>query len=129
MPLAQSGPGMDMSSTVLPGNAEPARRTTAPRSIAPASFPEGLAASGLQVLLALAIALVLSFPVRSVSIEINHTLGRAWPFSLAHCRTRDTPGCITEGTDRVPDNRHIAGVPDLALADRVPPVTKRRASH
>lgn len=47
----------------------------------------------LSVAAAFAVALVLTPVVRSVTIGLDHTLGQAWPFSLAHCHVRATPGC------------------------------------
>jgi len=43
--------------------------------------------------MAFAVALVLSPAVRGVSIELNHSLGRFWPFLHSHCHAGSTPGC------------------------------------
>ncbi len=31
--------------------------------------------------------------VRSMTVELNRSVGRVWPFSLVRCATPDTPGC------------------------------------
>lgn len=46
-----------------------------------------------QVALALATALMTAPIVRAVTSELNGTIGRAWPFSLARCFSPATPGC------------------------------------
>jgi len=43
--------------------------------------------------MAFAVALVLAPALRGVSIELNHSLGRLWPFLHSHCHAGDTPGC------------------------------------
>ena len=45
------------------------------------------------VMMALAIALVCSAMVRTVTAELNDTVGQAWPFSLVHCHVASSPGC------------------------------------
>jgi hypothetical protein len=50
-------------------------------------------ASVVQVGLALAVALIAAPVVRTVTSELNSTVGRAWPFSMAHCSSDATPGC------------------------------------
>ncbi|MGI4955245.1 MAG: hypothetical protein ACRYGM_25845 [Janthinobacterium lividum] len=50
-------------------------------------------ASLLRVAMAFAVALVFAPAVRGVSIELNHSLGRLWPFLHSHCHAGDTPGC------------------------------------
>ncbi len=47
----------------------------------------------MPVAAALAIALAFSPVVRAITIELDGTAGRVWPFSLAHCHVRATPGC------------------------------------
>ncbi len=46
-----------------------------------------------QVALALGLALVAAPVVRTVTAELDNTVGRAWPFSLARCSSPGTPGC------------------------------------
>ena len=59
-------------------------------------YPEGL----LRVAVAFAVALVLTPVVRTLTIELDSSVGRAWPFSMRHCLTRDTPGCAGTGAVR-----------------------------
>jgi len=47
----------------------------------------------VQAAVALAIALIGAPVVRTVTSELNGTVGRAWPFSLARCVSLATPGC------------------------------------
>jgi len=49
--------------------------------------------SVIQVAVALGLALVVAPMVRNVTSELNGTVGRAWPFSLARCAVLATPGC------------------------------------
>ena len=49
--------------------------------------------SVIQVAVALGLALVVAPIVRTVTSELNGTVGRAWPFSLARCVVLATPGC------------------------------------
>jgi len=51
------------------------------------------AGSVIQVAVALGLALVVAPMVRNVTSELNGTVGRAWPFSLARCVSLATPGC------------------------------------
>ncbi len=44
----------------------------------------------------LAIAMAGAPLIRSATAELNRSAGIAWPFSLAHCRAADTPGCGPE---------------------------------
>lgn len=57
-----------------------------------------------QAALALGIALVMAPVVRSVTGELNNTVGRAWPFSLARCVSPATPGC-DPGMERPAEGR------------------------
>ncbi len=47
----------------------------------------------VQVALALGLALVAAPVVRTVTAELDNTVGRAWPFSLTRCSAAATPGC------------------------------------
>ncbi len=47
----------------------------------------------VQVAVALGVALVAAPVVRSVTSELNGTVGRVWPFSLSRCLSLATPGC------------------------------------
>lgn len=47
----------------------------------------------MQVALAFAVALMAAPVVRTVTFELNNTVGRAWPFALARCQSAATPGC------------------------------------
>ena len=46
-----------------------------------------------QVALALGLALVAAPMVRTVTAELDNTVGRAWPFSMTRCSSPATPGC------------------------------------
>lgn len=46
-----------------------------------------------QVAFALGLALVAAPVVRTVTAELDNTMGRAWPFSLARCSSPATPRC------------------------------------
>ncbi len=46
-----------------------------------------------QIALTVAIALGGASLTRSVTTELNQTVGTVWPFSLAHCYGPATPGC------------------------------------
>ena len=48
----------------------------------------------VQMALVLAIALVAAPVVRTVTVGLDATLGRAWPFSLARCHAPASPGCL-----------------------------------
>ena len=48
----------------------------------------------VQMALVLSIALVAAPVVRTVTVGLDATLGRAWPFSLARCHAEATPGCL-----------------------------------
>jgi hypothetical protein len=54
---------------------------------------EGAAETLFKVAAALIVALVFAPVVRTVTVELNHSVGRAWPFSLGHCHFAATPGC------------------------------------
>jgi len=41
-------------------------------------------------------ALFVATVVRGTTIELNQSIGRVWPFSLARCAAPDTPGCSLE---------------------------------
>lgn len=60
--------------------------------------------SVVQVSVALGLALVASPVVRSVTSELNGTVGQVWPFSMARCASLATPGCqdvhIRSATDQ-----------------------------
>ena len=47
----------------------------------------------VQAAFALGFALVAAPIVRTVTVELDNTVGRAWPFSLAQCSSTVTPGC------------------------------------
>lgn len=47
----------------------------------------------MQVTLAFAFALMAAPVVRTVTYELNNTVGRAWPCALAWCQSAATPGC------------------------------------
>jgi hypothetical protein len=40
--------------------------------------------------------------VRGTTIELNQSVGRVWPFSLARCAAPDTPGCDLSGVRQHP---------------------------
>ena len=42
--------------------------------------------------------------VRTVTAELNQTIGRTWPFADAHCRVLATPGCAAEANRTVAEN-------------------------
>ncbi len=46
-----------------------------------------------SVVAAFVVALVLSPVVRSFTVELNHSVGQVWPFSMSHCHVASTPGC------------------------------------
>ncbi len=48
----------------------------------------------VQMALVLAIALVAAPVVRTVTVGLDATLGRVWPFSLARCHAPASPGCF-----------------------------------
>lgn len=48
----------------------------------------------VQIAFALLLALIAAPIVRTVTSELNHTMGRVWPFSMARCHSPSTPGCI-----------------------------------
>ena len=47
----------------------------------------------VQIALGLTIAMVAAPMVRNVTAELNDTVGRAWPFSMARCHALASPGC------------------------------------
>jgi hypothetical protein len=47
----------------------------------------------VRVAAALAIALVFSPMIRTITSELDNSVGRVWPFTLNHCHVRATPGC------------------------------------
>ncbi len=47
----------------------------------------------VQVAFALGLALIAAPIVRNLTSELNETVGRGWPFSLARCSSAATPGC------------------------------------
>lgn len=51
------------------------------------------AGSLVQVAFALGLALIAAPIVRNLTSELNETVGRGWPFSLARCSSAATPGC------------------------------------
>jgi hypothetical protein len=53
----------------------------------------GPAETFVRVAAALAIALVFSPMVRTITSELDDSVGRVWPFALNHCHVRATPGC------------------------------------
>jgi hypothetical protein len=61
---------------------------------------EGAPETLFRVAAALILALVLSPVVRTVTSELNHSLGHAWPFSLSHCHVSATPGCNEDDAAR-----------------------------
>ncbi len=65
----------------------------------------GSAEALLSVAAALAVALVLTPLVRSVTVGLDSTLGQAWPFSLTRCHVRATPGCNAVATGRLQASR------------------------
>lgn len=59
----------------------------------------------VQVAAALGLALVAAPMVRSVTSELNGTVGRVWPFSLSRCLSLETPGCQDESMRSAPDQQ------------------------
>ncbi len=51
------------------------------------------AGMAVQIALGLTIAMVAAPIVRNVTAELNDTVGRAWPFSMARCHAPASPGC------------------------------------
>ncbi len=47
----------------------------------------------VQIALAVVIALGGALLARSITTELNQTVGTVWPFSLAHCYGPASPGC------------------------------------
>ena len=47
----------------------------------------------VNVAAALAAAMVLAPFARAITVDLDNTLGRAWPFSISRCHVRATPGC------------------------------------
>lgn len=47
----------------------------------------------VQAALALGLALIAAPVVRTLTSELDNSVGRAWPFSLARCASPATPGC------------------------------------
>lgn len=47
----------------------------------------------VRVVAALMLALIVSPVIRTATIELNNSVGRAWPFSLTYCHARASPGC------------------------------------
>lgn len=43
----------------------------------------------------LVLALVLSPAIRGITADLTGSVGRTWPFTLEHCRTLETPGCVS----------------------------------
>ncbi len=54
----------------------------------------------LRVAAAFLIALMLSPVVRSLTAELDGTLGQSWPFSLTRCHAPETPGCAERWANR-----------------------------
>lgn len=48
----------------------------------------------VQMALVLTIAMVAAPVVRTVTVGLDATLGRAWPFSMARCHVPASPGCF-----------------------------------
>ena len=46
-----------------------------------------------QIALALVAAMGGALLTRSVTAELNQTVGTVWPFSLDHCHVSASPGC------------------------------------
>ncbi len=67
------------------------------------------AGAAVQVAVALVLALVAAPIVRSVTSELNGTVGRAGPFSLERCASFATPGC-QDGTARSATDQQTAHV-------------------
>lgn len=44
--------------------------------------------------LAVVVALAAAPVVRTVTADLNNTLGRVWPFSMTWCHSLATPGCV-----------------------------------
>ncbi len=63
----------------------------------------------VQAALALGFALIAAPVVRTVTVELDSTVGRAWPFSLARCSSAATPGCSL-GAERSAEGRQGAHV-------------------
>lgn len=66
----------------------------------------------VQIAFALLLALIAAPIVRTVTSELNHTMGRVWPFSIARCHSPTTPGCVgheTEFAMKLPVTRGGAG--------------------
>jgi len=55
----------------------------------------------VQVAFALGFALIAAPIVRTVTAELDATVGRAWPFSLARCSSPEAPGCRDAATRSV----------------------------
>jgi len=51
------------------------------------------AGSVVQAAVALGLALIAAPIVRGLTSELDNTVGRAWPFSMARCSSGATPGC------------------------------------
>ena len=47
----------------------------------------------MRLALCLLVAIVAAPVIHGVATEISQAAGPLWPFSAAHCRSRDTPGC------------------------------------
>ena len=47
----------------------------------------------VQAAFTLGFALIAAPIVRNLTSELNETVGRGWPFSLARCSSAATPGC------------------------------------
>ena len=62
-----------------------------------------------QMALVLALALVAAPVVRTVTVGLDATLGRAWPFSLARCHAPASPGCFDRSLSSATDHptQHI----------------------
>ena len=67
------------------------------------------AGPAVQAALALGFALIAAPVVRTVTAELDSTVGRAWPFSLARCSPAATPGC-GQGAERSAEGRPGAHV-------------------
>ena len=48
----------------------------------------------IQTAVALTIALAVAPGLRTITAELNNTVGRVWPFSMARCHAPMTPGCL-----------------------------------
>lgn len=73
-------------------------------------YDRSLAGAVARAGLALVLALIAATVIRGITADLSNSIGRAWPFSLVHCRAQSTPGCDSTEAARYVATRYVAGV-------------------